>query len=474
VSGHRNLRASSAAAALLLTLTGCQSPPATAGNRAPNVLVLYVDDMGWNDLGCYGNDYHLTPAIDALCRAGMRFTSAYAPAPVCAPSRASLLTGRDVLGHGIYCVNEPERGHAEARAFESPPNRTRLPLTIPTMADVLQAAGYRTGCYGKWHLGHDGVDVSPWHPRNRGFEQAIQTRSPSGKRRYFYPDFSTIPAVPIAPGRHISDFVTDAAIDFLSRQDERPFFLFVPYFSVHGPRQAKPQTLQAFAERQPRRASDDPVFGAMHADLDAAIARLLTHLRELGLEDDTLVVFTSDNGANRRYDNAPLRQGKGWLYEGGIRVPMIVRWPGEVDAGGDCDAPVSAIDLLPTLCQIAGAETPADCDGLDLSALLRDGDATAFWSRELAWHYPVYGLYRDDGFRKGPMSAVRRGRFKLLYHYESDRVELFDVVADPAEAHDLAPQQPELTQQMRGRLMAWLATNPAMLPSPRPDAARLR
>ena len=447
-------------------LVACTVPVAPTRADPPNILFVYVDDMGWNDLGCYGNRYHETPELDELCRSGMKFTNAYAAAPVCAPSRASLMTGRDVVGHGIYCVNEPDRSHAAARQFDSPPNNSRLPLEMVTIAELLAGAGYRTGCYGKWHLGHDGRQVSPWHPLRRGFDEAIQTRSPSGSRRYFYPDFSTIPEVPIAAGTHLSDFVTDQAIGFLERNAMRRFFLFLPYFSVHGPRQAKPAALARFASKDPSSDSDDPVFAAMHEDLDTCVGRLLDKLQELGLARNTLVVFASDNGANSRYDNSPLRRGKGWLYEGGIRVPMFVRWPGRIVPESRCHAPVTAVDLFPTLCAIAGAQPPADqpCDGVDLTPLF-DGAGTAeLPQRPLLWHYPVYGQYREGRFRRTPMSAIRRGSFKLVYHYEGDFAQLFDLDEDPGEQTDLAGQQPALAASLKEQLLAWVAENPAMVP----------
>ena len=464
---HRLARWTATGTAALLA--ACSVPDAQPRLDAPNILVIYVDDLGWNDLGCYGNGYHETPEMDALCRSGMKFTNAYAAAPVCAPARASLMTGQDVVDHGIYCVNDPPRTHPEARKFDSPQNTVQLPLEKVTIADALREAGYRTGFYGKWHLGQDGEEVSQWHPLHRGFDEAVQTRSPSGNKRYFYPQFSTIPEVPIEDGTHLADFVTDQAIGFLERNAQRRFFLFLPYFSVHGPRQASPEALAKFAAKDPSKTTDDPVFAAMHADLDASVGRLLAALRSLGLEEDTVVVFASDNGATSRNDNSPLRRGKGWVYEGGIRIPMFVRWPGHVEPGSVCDEPVAAVDLFPTLCSIAGVEPPADqpVDGLDLVGVLESGGQKRLPVRSLYWHYPVYGIWRDGRFRRTPMSAVRHGNYKLIYDYEADAAQLFDLAADPGEKNDLASEQPQVAAGLTLQLSAWVAQNPALAPIPR-------
>jgi len=455
----------------LLALTSCESTPGNQPQALPNILILYADDLGWNDLGCYGNQYHKTPAIDRLCNAGTRFTDAYSDAPVCAPARASLLSGRGVLDHGIYCINDPEDRHPEARKFDSPPNQRRLPTAMPTLANVLQRAGYRTGCYGKWHLGYDGEKVSPWHPLNRGFEEAVQTRSPSGKRRYFYPDFSTIPSVPVPDGQHLSDFVSDEAIKFLSRDDGRPFFLYLPYFSVHGPREAKPESLAAMSGIE-RRKTDDHIYASMCMDLDQAIGRVLSALDEQGLADNTLVVFASDNGAIARYDNSPFQKGKGWLHEGGIRVPMIMRWPGVVPAAATCEVPASAIDLFPTLCKAANVPPPAECDGVNLLPAICSGEESNLRDRDLFWHYPTYGKYRKGRFQARPVSAIRCGRHKLLFDYESGAAALYDLAEDPGEDRDLSSEQPLLAQQMQMRLFKWLDQNPSLSPQPRKKMER--
>lgn len=448
----------------LLALSSCETGPSHLSQSPPNILILYADDLGWNDLGCYGNRYHKTPALDQLCHEGVRFTAAYSAAPVCAPARASLLTGRDVLDHGVYCINRPEDGHPEARKFDSPPNQVRLPSAMPTLANVLQAAGYRTGCYGKWHLGHDGANITPWHPLHRGFEEAVQTRSPSGKRRYFYPDFSTIPSVPVTDGQHLSDFVSDEAIKFLARDDGRPFFLYLPYFSVHGPREAKQSSLAAANRFKTHDKTDDPIYAAMCTDLDQAIGRVLTALDEQGLSENTLVVFASDNGANARYDNSPFRLGKGWLHEGGIRVPMFIRWPGVVPTHATCETPTSALDLFPTLCRAANAKLQTECDGDDLLPLICSGDESKLRDRDLFWHYPIYGNYRNKRFQKRPASAIRSGRHKLMFDYESGAVALYDLAEDPGEEHDLSSARPILSEQMRLRLFTWLEKNQGMQP----------
>lgn len=450
-----------AVTALAASLAGCAAAPSPQAAR-PNIVILYADDLGWNDLACYANAQHATPAIDGLAAGGTRFTDAYAAAALCAPSRASLMTGRDVLAHGIYCINDPETGHPESRRLDPPANRRRLPKALPTLAETLRDAGYRTGCYGKWHLGQDGTEVSEWHPLARGFEEAVQTRSPSGKRRYFYPDFSTIPAVPIEEGTHMSDFVSAQATAFLDRDDGRPFFLYLPYFSVHGPREAKPASLRAAKARGLRgRAA---VYAAMCADLDAAVAVVLDALEQRSLTERTIVVFASDNGGTVASDNAPLRAGKSWVYEGGVRTPLIVRWPGVTSPGTTCAEPVSQLDLFPTLCRAAGAETDEGLDGRDITPLLIGEEMPA---RALRFHAPDYGSFRSGAFGRKPASAVRLGALKLVYDHETQRSTLFDLEADIAESRDVSTRRRERAAAMEAALLEWLEEAPMMLPRPR-------
>lgn len=444
--------------ALLLSLAACAGSPDQARPR-PNILVLYADDLGWNDLGCYGNADHRTPAIDALAAGGARFTDAYAPAALCAPSRAGLMTGRDVLAHGIHCINDPETDHPEARRLDPPANRRRLPKELPTIAEALRDAGYRTGCYGKWHLGHDGDRVSEWHPLARGFEEAVQTRCPSGKKRYFYPTFSTIPEVPIEAGVHVSDFVSDQAKAFLDRDDGRPWFLYLPYFSVHGPREAKPESLRDAKARGLE--GREAVYAAMCADLDTAVGAVLTHLEARGLTDDTIVIFASDNGGTTASDNAPLRAGKGWLFDGGVRTPLIVSWPGVTAPGEVHRAPVTQLDLFPTLCRAAGADAPQTLDGVDLAPLLAGEELAA---RPLRFHAPDYARFRRGAFERKPTSAVRQGSLKLVYDHESASAALYDLATDVSEARDLAATRPQQAAALERALRTWLRGAPQLQP----------
>jgi len=459
--------ASSICLALFVTLSSGCSVGDRARPQRPNIVLIYADDLGWNDLGCYGNSYHQTPAIDSLAAQGTRFDAAYSAAALCAPARASLMTGRDVLAHGIYCVNSPETKHPEARRFDSPDNARKLTSGLPTIAEVLSDAGYRTGCYGKWHLGYERGVVSRWHPLRRGFDEAIQTRCPSGKRRYFYPNYSTIPAVPIEAGTHVSDFVSQQAVAFLERDDGRPFFLYLPYFSVHGPREAKPASLAA-AKAAASRPGDDAIYAAMCADLDAAVGQVLSALERLGMDQNTIVVFTSDNGAITRYDNAPFREGKSWVYDGGVRIPMLIRWPGVTAPGSVCEDPVSQLDLLPTMAFAAAAEPPAKLDGVNLSGAIAETEPEGPRGvRDFRWYAPDYAQFRRGRFRRVPMSAVRRGRFKLVYDHEQDKAALYDLQTDPGEQADLATSEPQQLRELKASLDAWLATAPDLQLKPR-------
>lgn len=462
----RAYRTASLLSAATALFAACTAPGAPRPAQ-PNILLLYADDLGWNDLGCYGNGDHRTEAIDALAASGARFTDAYSAAAVCAPARASLLTGRDVLAHGIYCINDPEQRHPEARLLDSPANERRLPRALPTLAEALQRAGYRTGCYGKWHLGHDGDEVSEWHPLSRGFEEAVQTRSPSGKRRYFYPTFSTIPSVPIEQGVHMSDFVSDQAKAFLDRDDGRPWFLYLPYFSVHGPREAKPDSLREAKARG--LTGRDAVYAAMCADLDAAVGAVLAHLEARGLDDDTVVIFASDNGGTIASDNAPLRAGKGWLYEGGVRTPLIVRWPGVTSPGAIFREPVTQLDLFPTLCRAAGAVVAPELDGVDLAPLLTGGELAP---RALCFHAPDYGRFRRGAFERKPASALRRRSLKLVYDHETQRAALYDLARDISESDAMTGAHPSQTRALVDELQRWLDENASLRPRRRAAAGR--
>jgi arylsulfatase A-like enzyme len=435
--------------------------------HGPNVVLFLADDLGARDLGCTGSGFYRTPALDAMAAAGMRFTHAYAAAPVCSPTRAALMTGRFPARVGITnFIGGARRGKLLPAEY-----LRSLPLTETTIAERLEAAGYVTGVFGKWHLG-PAADV-----RAHGF-------TVSG-------------SIDVGPGRgpaddsHHARAIARQAVEFIEAAGDRPFFCYVPLHSVHVPSKAAGRLVaeersRAAAvahagprevpegDRSARAVQDHPVYAAMVREMDDAVATVLEALVDRGLADDTLVVFTSDNGGLSTAEgsptsNLPLRAGKGYLYEGGIRVPLLVRWPAVVKAGTTCDAPVTTLDLATTILDVAG-ELPSgeDLDGASLRPVL-DGSA-ALPARDLFWHYPHYS---NQGSRPGAAlvagDSPAGAREKVVLHDEDGRVELFDLVADEGERHDLAAERPARAAELGERLAAWRRRVGAALATPNPS-----
>lgn len=443
-----------------------------ASTTLPNIVLLYADDMGWNGPSCYDNDYHETPNIDQLCAEGMKFTTAYSGGPVCAPSRACLMSGQYVTRHGVYRVNQVDRLYPEARQTIPPQNITDLPLEISTMADQLRQAGYTTGYCGKWHLGSE----EEYLPSQRGFTNALLTRSPSGAKRYFFPNFKTEPQIDIEAGTYLTEVITDWTLEFLTDHSNEPFFLYVPHFNVHGPHEAREELIKYFQRKDPTKSRLDAIYAAMHKHLDDSVGRVMDKLRELGIDDNTIVVFTSDNGALKKFLHGALRGGKGMLYEGGIRVPMIVWWPDVVSPGTSSEQPVHQVDLLPTFLSIAGADSHPQqiCDGVDLTPVLKSGGSQQLTRDTLYWHFPTYIKFNQGRktYDITPCSAIRSKNWKLIEYFTSDRPEnkrvfLYDLDQDPLEEKNLAKKQSEVASKLLGQLHAWRAETNAMMPHPR-------
>jgi arylsulfatase A-like enzyme len=457
-------------ALLAALVAGCAAPDPRPEADRPNIVLILADDLGWTDAGCCGSGFYRTPNLDRLAREGMQFSAAYANGPNCAPTRACLLTGRATPRHGVYTVASGARGEADFRRLIPVENREALPTDEVTIAQTLRAAGYATGHFGKWHLG----DGREHHPARRGFDEAIVTE----RAHHFAPHYLTIPKSRASAGTYLADHVTDLALSFIDRHRAQPFFLHVAHFAVHAPIQALPGDTAAFANELPHGGHSDPVYAGMIAALDRSVGRIVARLAALGLDQRTLVVFTSDNGGVGGYPglpgavggditgNAPLRGGKGMLYEGGVRVPLLARWPDRVAAGSLCLEPVQLFDLHPTFQELAGARQPHDraLDGVSLAPLL-DG-ATRLQRERLFWHFPGY-LEADPAsgaWRTTPVGAVREGRFKLLEFFEDDRVELYDLVDDIGERRDLAAAMPERAAELRARLARWRADLVAPMP----------
>jgi len=439
---------------------------ATAADR-PNIVFILADDLGWTDLSCQGSRYYQTPAIDRLASQGMRFTHGYTCGPNCQPTRAALMSGQYGPRTGVYTVGAIDRFDWQTRPLKPVNNVTELPLSVRTVANVLQDAGYDTAMFGKWHLGQKDTH----HPARRGFAEALVTMGA-------HYDFKIDPPVEYPEGQYLADFLTDRAVEFISRRRDRPFFLYLPHFGVHSPHVAKPELVQKFKDLPTSAGHSNAVYAAMIASVDESVGRILATLDQQGLAENTVVIFSSDNGGVGGYvregvkasgdvtDNAPLRSGKGSLYEGGVRVPWIVRWPGHIPQGVT-ESPIISVDLLPTLAELAHAELPAGqpLDGISQVECLTSGGARVP-QRDLFWHFPGYLGAGPGQWRTLPAGAIRSGNWKLLEFFEDKRLELYDLTADPSQQKNLAAAEPQRTQQLHERLMAWRQGISAPLPEP--------
>lgn len=459
------------AAALLLVLTmgsadnnaSADTPPVAAA-RKPNILFILVDDLGWMDLGCQGNSHLETPNLDRLASQGMRFTDAYAPAPVCSPTRAAIMTGQSPAR--LHITNHlPEQARFTPKTSKLLPATVsdHLPLEQVTIAERLRDdAGYATAFIGKWHL-YVG-NAKQFAPTAQGFDLNLGGCSLGGPPTYFDP--YKIDFLPDRkPGEYLTERLADEAISFMRDQhrQRRPFFTSLLTYTVHWPMET-PASLAAKYKDRPLVGYHDSRYAAMIEEMDHAVGRVLGALDELGIADETFVVFTSDNGAYGGVgDSRPLRADKGHLYEGGIRVPLIVRWPGKVKPATVSAEPVILTDFFPTLLEVAGlSPTPGvPADGESLVPLLR---GTARPHRDaLYWHYPNFAFHGTN--RLG--SAIRKGDHKLLHFFDNDSVELYDLKREISETTNLADAKPELAASMRQQLATWLKNSGANLPQPR-------
>ncbi|MBI3856954.1 MAG: sulfatase [Planctomycetes bacterium] len=453
--------------ALTALLAACASPSAqTAAPRSPlNVVLILADDLGWRDLGCSGSAFYETPAVDRLASQGMRFLSAYSACNVCSPTRASIMTGK-----------YPARLHTtnffggNRRGMLLPPEyRQSLPAEETTLAEAFKQSGYRTGFAGKWHLGGKGS-----LPGDHGFDVV---RGLNAK-----------PAGGPVDDPHFATMLSTQAAAFLEESKDKPFFLYLPLHSPHVGLKTRPELAEKYKAKaavlssfagprevpagpgfKARAVQDHAVYAGMIQEMDEAVGRVLKKLDDLKLTERTVVVFMSDNGGlitaeGSPTSNLPLRAGKGWNYEGGHRVPLIVRVPGRVPAGSECDVPVISQDLYPTLLELAGVPVPAGqaIDAVSFVPLLdRKGGLP---ERTFFWHYPHYS---NQGGRPG--GALRSGDAKLVEFFEDSRVELYDLASDPGEQRDLAAGQPARAEELRRRLAEWRRSVGAQMPTPNPD-----
>ena len=459
---------------LLFTLAG------TAAQRPLNVIVVLVDDLGWMDLSCQGSDFYRTPNIDKLASTGMRFTDGYAACAVCSPTRAALMTGRYPARLGITDwiraefqlhvrqwpnVRDVPGFHDGGKALITPVNNLLLPHSEITLAELVKPLGYRSAFIGKWHLGGKG------HlPTDQGFDENYGGWDYGQPPSYFDPYTlgqrlpMGIPTLaPRKPGEYLTDREGDEAVGFIRANKDKPFLLYLSHYAVHTPIQGKKDLVAKYEALRDKKGQDDPVYAAMVHSVDDAMGRILETLDELDLSNHTLIIFTGDNGGLDRHgrptENAPLRSGKGYAYEGGIRVPWIVRWPGVTRPGTISKEPISSIDLLPTVAAALGTRPPVDrpIDGIDLRPAL---DGRFLPDRALYWHFPHYR--RGPGH--DPYSIIRNGDWKLIKFYDPPKVELYNLAEDLGERNDLAESQPGRAGALEAKLIEHLKTVGARLP----------
>lgn len=429
----------------------------------PNLVVIMADDLGWRDLHGYGNEGVETPFLDQLAAEGMKFTNAYAAAPVCSPTRAAMMTGQSPARLRLtnHAPGHPPLFSLPGSDLQEAEWVRHLAADHVTLAERLSAAGYATAHIGKWHLSHvepknrGTLPERALYPDRQGFDLNIGGNSAGGPRSHFSPYQN--PDLPDgAPGEYLPERLADEAIAYVRQQRDRPFFLNWWTYCVHYPLEATPERIAKYRRRQ---GVKDPVYAAMIEGMDAAIGRFLTALDQAGLRDNTVVLFKSDNGGYNG-DNRPLRGFKGTLYEGGIRVPWIVRWPGRVRPGSVCTTPVISMDCFPTLLEMAGLPPPTDPppDGRSLLPLLEEKGG---WDRDaLYFHYPNYAFHQKN--RLG--SALREGDWKLIHYYDTDEVELYRLSTDIGERQNLASRFAGEAQRLKGKLAAWLIETGASLP----------
>lgn len=450
--------------------------------RKLNFVFFLIDDLGWIDVGCYGSSFYETPNIDKLASEGMRFTEAYAACPVCSPTRASILTGKYPVRLGITQwiggSNEPT------------PYKHYMPLEEVTVAEVLKSRGYATGFVGKWHLGN-----KPYYPEHQGFNINIGGDYSGAPPTYFYPYRKNNRALEeMPPGgekdEYLTDRLTDESLKFLEANKDKPFLLYLSHYAVHTPIESKealtekyktkaaklpktdrPRFVPVYGRYKTRQVQDNPAFAGMVQSVDESVGRVMKKLEELGVADNTIVIFMSDNGglstvlSEAPTSNLPLRAGKGWLYEGGIREPMIIKWPGVIKGGSVCSEPVTSTDFYPTMLEMAGLPLmpKQHIDGVSLVPLLKNKGKLN--RKAIYWHYPHY-----HGSGNRPSGAVRAGDYKLIEWYEDNSIELYNLRNDMGERHDLAKEMPEKAAELRSMLGNWRRQVKAKTPALGPRA----
>ncbi|WP_235298714.1 sulfatase [Portibacter marinus] len=429
----------------------------------PNIVFILIDDLGWADLGFMGNTIYDTPHLDQLASRGMVFNQAYAPAANCAPSRACIMSGKNTPSHGIYTVGNSERGKSEDRKLIPIKNKTVLEDSIFTIGDFLQSHGYVTASMGKWHLGDS--------PLTQGFDVNVGGFKAGHPKSYFSPYKN--PELEDGPkGENLTDRLTDEALKFVNANKNKPFFLYLPHYTVHTPLQGKEELVSKYEKIIGDDERYDARYGAMVENMDANVGRLLEGLEIAGVAEKTMIIFFSDNGGLSSISRqTPLRAGKGSYYEGGIRVPMVVKWPGKVKPGIVSNEMVSGLDIFPTLVEVMENEQGFEFDGVSLVELLLEEKPLS--PRSLYFHFPIYlqayNQITDDGrdplFRTRPGSVIRKGNWKLHEYFEDGSLELYDLSKDVGERNNLIKAYPEKVEELHQLLKSWRVKSKASIPS---------
>ena len=446
---------------LLMLLNSCNKESL----EKPNIVLIVADDLGWSDLSYMGSEYYETPNIDKLSKSGMTFYNGYASSANCAPSRATMLSGKYHTEHGIYTVRNSDRGSRKTRKIIPIETKTTLDLDFFVIPEMLKEMGYTNGHFGKWHLGDVG-----FHPEQSGFDVNIGGNKHGGPGGYFapYPN----PELENEPkGEYLTDRIGDEVVKFIDINKENNFFAYVPFFSVHTPIQSKPDYQKKYSNKDSNEFHNRADYAGMIQSLDENIGKILDKIDALNLSENTLIIFTSDNGGIRAISNQyPLRAGKGSYYEGGIKVPMIFSWKGKIEAKTESYERVSNLDFYPTIKKLVGYNESIDLDGEDLTPIFK---GEKLKKRELYFHFPVYlEPYRvqlDSGtdplFRTRPGTVIIKDNWKLHHYYEDNKYELYDLEKDVSESQNLSEIKKEKKNELLIDLNNWRKTNNAPIPS---------
>ena len=431
----------------------------------PNIILIVADDLGWSDLSYMGSEYYETPNIDKLSKSGMTFYNGYASSANCAPSRATMLSGKYHTEHGIYTVRNSDRGSRKTRKIIPIETKTTLDLDFFVIPEMLKEMGYTNGHFGKWHLGDVG-----FHPEQSGFDVNIGGNRHGGPGGYFapYPN----PELENEPiGEYLTDRIGDEVVKFIDQNKENNFFAYVPFFSVHTPIQSKPDYQKKYSNKESNEYHNRPDYAGMIQSLDENIGKILDKIDTLNLSENTLIIFTSDNGGIRAISNQyPLRAGKGSYYEGGIKVPMIFSWKGKIEAETDSYERISNLDFYPTIKNLVGYKESIDLDGEDLTPIFK---GEKLKKRELYFHFPIYlEPYRvqlDSGtdplFRTRPGTVIIKDNWKLHHYYEDNKFELYDIEKDISESKNLVEINKEKKTELLMDLNNWRKAKNAPIPS---------